>query len=84
MTSKIVLFTIILTLSFLGCTDRESSEKILKKEGYRNITITGYNFFECNNNDKGSTGFVAEKNGKIVEGTVCSAMLLKSYSIKLK
>ena len=74
---------IVSILFFFGCADKESAEKILKKEGYTNITITGYNFFECNSGDKESTGFIAQKNGKVVEGTICEGMLLKNYTIKL-
>ncbi len=72
------------TLFFFGCADKENAERFLKKEGYKNITITGYNFFECDNSNKESTGFIAQKNGKVVEGTVCVGMLLKNYTIKLK
>lgn len=80
-------FLIVLVISisfFFGCIDEENAEKFLKKEGYKNITFTGYNFFECTINDKESTGFIAERNGKIVEGTVCAGMLLKKYKIKIK
>ncbi len=39
-------------------------QAILKKEGYTDITITGYSFFECSKDDSLSTGFTAKKNGK--------------------
>lgn len=73
----------LISLFFLGCTDNENAEKFLKKDGYINITLTGYNFFEC---DSGmdSTGFIAQKNGKVVEGTICTGMLLRNSTIKLK
>lgn len=78
-----ILF-IVSTLLFSGCGNKENTESFLKKEGYRNITITGYNFFECNHSDREHTGFIAEKNGIVVEGTVCVGMLLNNYTIKLK
>lgn len=85
MTSKIISVVLVTsTLFFLGCADKENAERFLKKEGYKDITITGYDFFECTNGDKESTGFIAKKNGKVVEGTVCVGMLLKNYTIKLK
>lgn len=84
MRKVVSILLLVLSLFLFGCTDKENSEKFLKKEGYKNITITGYNFFECTKDHKESTGFIAEKNGKIVEGTVCAGMLLKNYTVKLK
>ena len=37
----LVLLSIIL---FSGCTDKENAEKFLIKQGYTDITITGYKF----------------------------------------
>lgn len=81
MKTKLVLL-ILSVILFSGCTDKENAEKFLKKEGYTDITMNGYNFFECAKDENLSTGFTAKKNGKIVEGTVCSGTLF--YTIKLK
>ena len=83
MKTKLVLIALSIIL-FSGCTDKENAEKFLKKEGYTDITITGYSFFECSKDASLSTGFVAKKNGKVIEGTVCTGMLLKNHTIKLK
>ena len=82
---KIKLMLVLLSVVlFSGCTDKENAEKFLIKQGYTDITITGYNFFVCSKNDSESTGFIARKNDKIVEGTVCTGMLLRDHTIILK
>ena len=81
---KELMLLILSIILFLGCTDKENAEKFLKKEGYTDITITGYNFFACTKDDSESTGFIAKINGKVVEGTVCTGMLLRNHTIKLK
>jgi uncharacterized lipoprotein NlpE involved in copper resistance len=84
MKKKSILLVLLIILFLLGCTDKENAEKFLKKEGYSDITITGYNFFACTKDDSESTGFIAKINGKVVEGTVCTGMLLRNHTIKLK
>ncbi len=81
---KELMLLILSIILFLGCTDKENAEKFLKKEGYTDITITGYNFFACTKDDSESTGFIAKIDGKVVEGTVCTGMLLRNHTIKLK
>ena len=81
---KELMLLILSIILFLGCTDKENAEKFLKKEGYTDITIRGYNFFACTKDDSESTGFIAKIDGKVVEGTVCTGMLLRNHTIKLK
>ncbi len=81
---KKLILSILTIILFLGCTDEEGAKSFLKKEGYSDIKTTGYNFFECSQSDVKNTGFIAKKNGKLIEGTVCTGMLPKSYTIKLK
>lgn len=83
MKTKLVLILLSVIL-FSACTDKENAEKFLKKEGYTDITMTGYDFFVCTKDDSQSTGFIAKRNGKVVEGTVCTGMLLKNHTIKFK
>ena len=83
MKNKLTLI-LLSVLLFLGCTDKENAEKFLIEQGYTDITITGYKFFVCGDKDSESTGFIARKNDKIVEGTVCTGMLLRNHTIVLK
>jgi hypothetical protein len=43
-----------------------------------------WNDLATGNKDSESTGFIAKKNDKIVEGTVCTGMLLRDHTIILK
>ena len=75
----IVLFAVYLT----GCTSQADAERALKAEGYKNIEITGYAFFDCSKDDTYHTGFRAKnREGKTVEGTVCSGLLFKNATIR--
>lgn len=80
---RLILIALAVIL-FSACTDKEGAEMFLKKQGYTDITLTGYDFFVCSKDDSLSTGFIAQKNGKTVEGTVCTGMLLKNHTIKFK
>lgn len=74
----------LVAILFSGCTDRENAERILKNDGFSNITFTGYNFFACGNDDFQSTGFIAKKGDNNIEGTVCSGLLFKNSTIRFK
>lgn len=80
MKNAITITWMIFVLTFLSaCTNRNDAEKALRAEGYTNIQITGYDFFACGKDDFYHTGFKAiNREGKTVEGTVCSGILKKS------
>ena len=69
-----LIATIAVLVSLSGCTDKDNSYKVLTKEGYTNITFTGYGFFRCPKEDMFRTNFTAKKNGKLYEGTVCRGL----------
>ena len=74
----------IVVLLFVGCTDKENAERILRNDGYTDIVITGYDFLGCSKDDFQHTGFVAKKQNNSVEGTVCSGLLFKNSTIRFK
>ena len=79
------LFLILcLTLLFGGCTDKETATRILKQDGFTHIELTGYSFWGCSRDDTFSTGFVAQKNGKTIEGSVCNNFFFKNATIRYK
>lgn len=78
------LIAVVLVISLSGCTDKENAERILKNDGFSNITITGYNFFACSKDDFQRTGFIAKKGDKEIEGTICSGLLFKNSTIRFK
>ena len=76
----ILLLIVLLTI---GCTKSDDTLRILKDQGYTNITITGYNHFSCGKGDKFKTGFTAlSQANKVVSGTVCTG-LFKGSTIRL-
>ena len=84
MKRKASLLIIVGLLFFLGgCTDRtESVTKILQREGYENIELTGRAWFACAEDDFFSDGFSATKNDMPANGVVCSG-LLKGSTIRV-
>jgi hypothetical protein len=63
-------------LSLVACTDPSETIRVLSDEGYEEIEVTGYSFFECGKDDMSSTGFRAKNSkGKVVTGAVCCGLL---------
>lgn len=65
-----------------GCTNREHAVKILERDGYTDVEMTGYKVFSCSDDDFYHTGFKAKKNNQIIEGTVCGGFFLKGATIR--
>jgi len=68
------MLLLLLVLCFVGCTNEQSTEELLTREGYSNIETTGYKWFTCGGNDIYHTGFKATKNNSVVTGTVCEGI----------
>lgn len=82
MKTKLALITILL---LSGCTRSEKARELLDANGYRDIEITGYNFFSCSEDDVFHTGFRATgPTGKTVEGTVCAGWFFKGATIRFE
>ena len=81
---KILLVAFIALLLFQGCTDKDNAKRVLERDGYQNINIIGYSFLSCGRDDFYSTGFKATKGDNFVEGTVCSGLLFKYSTIRVK
>ena len=79
---KKVMSIFFFVLLVTGCTNPQSATEVLEKEGYKNIEMTGYNFFSCSKDDFYHTGFTAEKNGHKVKGTVCEGFIFKGKTIR--
>ena len=59
----------------IGCSRPDEARRVLKNDGFKNIEITGWRPFSCDNKDTFSTGFSAEKDGRKITGCVCSGFL---------
>jgi len=72
---KLILVCSLIALA--ACTKPEATERLLAREGYTDVKITGYSFFACSDSETFHTGFVARlPNGNMVSGTVCSGWLI--------
>lgn len=77
----VVLLIIMAVLS--GCTDINHADKLLKANGFKNISYTGYDFFACSEDDFYHTGFIATTaSGTPVKGTVCKGAFFKGATIR--
>lgn len=70
------LFVVISFVLLAGCSSPDEATRALFGAGYTNITITGYQFFGCDDKDSFHTGFEATgPTGQRVTGVVCSGIL---------
>ena len=66
---KLLIAAVLLTACF---TDEPRTIRTLQSAGFKDITTTGYQAWECGEDDVTSTGFVATNPvGMRVSGTVC-------------
>ena len=79
---------ILIIFSFLllaGCTDNNHAEQILRDNGYTDVSMTGYSFWACGQDDWYHSGFIAKSpNGRRVKGTVCSGIWFKNSTIRFE
>ena len=83
---KITLFILFLiacwSINPLFGVDPEGATKVLQANGYKNITITGYKWFN-GTKDFYNTGFVAvSPNGTTVSGYVSRGIIFKGSTIR--
>lgn len=69
-------------LGLSGCTKPDSARKLLEREGFTDIQITGLRFFGCSEDDWFKTGFKAKKNGQGATGVVCAGLLFKGATVR--
>lgn len=82
---KKTLITLAVTLGLLmvACTDEAGARHALDSAGYTEIELTGFNAFECGDDDGTATGFTAKNPaGKRVSGTVCCGIFAKGCTIR--
>lgn len=66
-----------------GCTKPDESTRALEASGYRDIVITGYDIFGCDEKDLFHTSFKAVgADGKAVNGVVCGG-IFKGSTIRV-
>lgn len=79
-----LLLTLFAAIVLVGCTDSTNAERVLKENGYSDITITGYKIFGCGKDDIQHTGFKAKgPTGIKTSGVVCSGLIFKGSTVRL-
>lgn len=74
---------LVVALLFTGCTQQDSTIRVVTDAGYTNVQTHGYSWFACSKDDTYATKFTAvNSNGKTVSGTVCSGLLFKGSTIR--
>jgi len=82
---KNLLITLFAAFLLTGCTDPTKAIEVLEAQGFKNIQITGYNFFSCGKDDTYHTGFTATSQaGTSVSGTVCAGLLFKGSTVRFE
>lgn len=75
---KLIAFILILFVFVAGCTSADKATSTLENAGYTDVTIGGYDFLGCGQDDFSHTEFTAKNPaGKEVSGTVCCGVLKK-------
>jgi hypothetical protein len=78
---------ILLCLALVACGDPRGDNvtATLKAAGYTDIHLTGWAPFGCSDDDTFATGFNAKgPSGAPASGTVCSNLVVKGSTIRLK
>ena len=66
-----------------GGVSETDANRALKAQGFTDVKITGYEFFDCSQDDFFHTGFTAKNiHGEEIKGTVCSGIFFKNSTIR--
>jgi len=78
----VAMVAVLLLFLMTGCTN-SGAKVALENQGYRNVTLTGYKFLKCSDDDIFHTGFTAiAPTGFEVHGTVCEG-IFKGKTIRI-
>ena len=83
MKKLLALAAVLATTTLSGCTDEASARRTLNASGFKDVQITGYEWFSCGEDDASHTGFIATNpNGARVSGVVCCGLVFKACTIR--
>jgi len=81
---KQMLVIAAIALLSTGCTQPDHALQVLESQGYTDIQIQGYDWFNCSKDDTYHDKFTAKgPSGKTVSGVVCTGMFFKGSTIRL-
>lgn len=77
------LCVIAVMIASVGCTDEAATRRTLENEGYTDIQVTGYSWWERGEDDTFHTAFTAKNpRGNVVSGTVCCGAWTKGCTVR--
>lgn len=81
---KTVMTLALAATMLAGCTQTDDAVRVLESAGYTDVTLEGYDLFNCSDDDFYKTKFRAKgPNGKPVSGVVCAGLLFKGATVRL-
>lgn len=79
---KVMLIAIVV-LILAGCTQPDHARRVLETNGYKDIALDGYAWFECGGDDVYADRFAATSpGGQKVAGVVCAGLFFKGATIR--
>lgn len=81
---KLKILVLALTLGLVStCTNEDSTRETLRKAGFTEVEVGGYDWFGCSDDDTFQTKFKARNpRGDMVNGTVCCGLIFKNCTIR--
>lgn len=70
------LLIVLMCLFFVACS-RDDAIRMLEAEGYENVQITNFGWLRCRENISEKTSFIAQRDGKEVDGSICLPYLYR-------
>ena len=69
------IISLVSLLALAACTDPDATTRALSHQGIKNVTVTGYRFLGCPEDDGYRTGFIGvDQNNQTVTGVACSGL----------
>lgn len=73
-----------LTVMLGGCTQPDTAARVLADQGYTQIELHGYDWFNCSKDDTYHDKFTATgPTGRKVSGVVCGGLFFKGATVRL-
>ena len=73
---KRIALMVLALAALAGCTDEPGARKALAGAGFKDVSVTGYTLWGCDEKDTFHTGFEARgPSGQFVTGVVCSGWM---------
>jgi len=79
MIKKLIL--LVAAVALASCTDPDGARKALLDDGVEPVDVGGYAWFTCGKGDVYATRFKGKRDGRPIEGAVCSGWF-KGHTVR--